>query len=106
MTSATGRSRGDMLDEAAGRPGELLHREGLGAEADHDGEPIGHVLARRARQGAELSERLFAAVVVDDACGSLQRLGKRPERDAVAVRQAAPLEHERRYPRCDRETRR
>ena len=87
--------RRGMLEEPPDRPRELLHREGLWSQTDHRGEAFRDALARRVRERRELRERRLGTVVVHDPACRLERLCERPERDAVAVREAASLEGER-----------
>jgi hypothetical protein len=84
----------ELLAPRAHRPGDLL----LGALAldrlEHaDGEPeqVGDRLVLAAR--AQLVLRAVERVVVGDARRRLHHLGDRPVGDALAVREAAPLEH-------------
>ena len=94
-TTTSGRSRAEVLEQLADRPERLLDRRPSPASRPSSGrEPLARRARRRRRRRAaarELAPRLARAESrVADPGGVRERRGDRPERDALAVRQAAP----------------
>ena len=85
---------GEVREEAPHRPEQLLDGERLDGQPERRRESRRDAVARRVGERGKLRCRLRCVVVVDDPGLCLHRLGDRPERDAVAVRQAAPAERE------------
>ncbi len=87
---------GEGAHDLAGCPGDLL-RAALALDRFQQPrgqtDQVGHSVVLAA--GAELLERLFERLVVGDARRGLDHLRKRPVRHALAIRQAAALEHAR-----------
>ncbi len=78
--------RSELLEELAGGPRQVLHRERLLREPDRRLHARNHVGV--ADERAELPARLLGGVFLDDRRGLAHRLSERPERDPVAVREA------------------
>ena len=83
------------LQEAPGSPEDLTDRKALRREPDYRADPIADVgtSVHAFKHRPELSERDLGRVLIDDPGRRPSDLDERPERDAVAVRQAPALEH-------------
>ena len=92
-TATSGRRPPERLQEPTDRPRGFDRPRAV--QAEQPGEMRGHGLAvRRAlEQLAELGPRPLGRVVLGDAGGLDRHLRDRPERDALAVGQAASREH-------------
>ena len=83
------------LQELAGAPEQLGHRELRLSETDRrrdafgDRRPVGGVDPFAVHEVADLRERFFERVLCHDPRGVANDLRQRPERDAVAVREAS-----------------
>ena len=85
--------RGELLEELASPPVELLHGERLLREPDRGRDAGGHVGVVVER--GQLRVRLLRAVALGDPGGLADGLGERPEADAVAVGETAATQNER-----------
>ena len=90
---------GDRLEQLADPPEQLRPRELRGGQSDRCGDPVGHgervvrVAGDAPGDACDLVERLLEGILVVDAGGAPDDLGERPERDTVAVGQAAAAQH-------------
>ena len=95
----------EVLEQLAHRPERLLDAGRVRARPEQCREPLGHelALAVHAEELARSFWRLLGRVALVDA-GRLPEHGRdRPERDAVAVGQAASAEHRRASPNLGEE---
>ena len=93
--STTGALGREPLEQPSQRPEELLDRERRRREPDRGSKPVGDDFTSVVGERAELRQCLVGVVLVDDSRLGADRLGERPESDAVAVGEAAPGEHGR-----------
>ena len=96
----------EPLEEPSQRPEELLHRKRVARLADRGSKPVGDAFTRVVGERAELLTCLGGVVLVEDSRLGADRLGDRPESDAVPVGKAAPGEHGRAFARAREKLRR
>ena len=108
-TTTSGRSRRERLEEPPHRPERLLDARPRRRQADERRQPLGDELGRlgsRRQSAGDLRRAASAGGRLVDPGRVLDDLGDRPERDALAVGQAAAAERRsRRRPVADRNSR-
>ncbi len=81
------------LQEPPDPPEQLGDLERRGLQADGGGDPVHDVVRARTQQRRQPATSGLRRILLADVGGLADHLGHRPERDAVAVREAAAAQH-------------